>query len=66
MCSVLVVGQSNDSSCRAGHTIVIFLAGKAVIVGHDTFLGFKSGTEMAAGRKKEKDTCWKQTLRCFS
>lgn len=55
ICSVPVVGESNESNCRAGHMGVIFLAGKAVICGSRYITGFKKWNSDGC-RKKERES----------
>lgn len=54
VCSFPVVGQNNESNCRAGHMVVIFLASKAAsqLGDHDTSLDFECETEMVIGKRK--------------
>lgn len=54
VCSFPIVGQNNESSCRTGNMVVMFLASKAAspLEDHNTSLDFESKTEMAIGKMK--------------
>lgn len=65
VCSFPVVGQNNESNCRAGCLALVFLAGKPDfnwrIMIHNWILKVKLRWLQEKGNRK---ACWKMTLRC--